>query len=369
MPGEKRDYYEVLGVARDATGEEIKRAFRKLAMEFHPDRNSAPDAADRFKQIGEAYEVLSDPEKRATFDRVGMGGNFGGGVGFEGFEFGGFGDIFDAFFGGRRQRRGPVRGRDLRVPLDLSFVDAAFGAEKEIRVARLENCSTCGGNGAEPGTGRVTCPLCQGAGEIRRAQRSVFGQFVNVSICERCEGDGQIIEVACHHCAGQGREQRNRRLKVKVPAGVDDGSQMRLTSEGDAGLHGGPAGNLYVELRVQPHEIFARDGDDLVLQLPLNVAQAALGTDLDVPTLDGDAAPLTVPAGTQHGEVFRLKRLGIPHLRGKGRGDLRVEVRVAVPHKISARQRELFEELAASLAEADGDDRGLFSRLRDAFTA
>jgi len=367
----KRDYYEILGVPRGASAEEVKSAFRKLAMQYHPDRNPAPDSAERFKEIGAAYEVLSHPEKRAQYDRFGASADFGPSVGVEGFDFGGFGDIFDAFFGGRRARRSPMRGADLRVALDLEFTEAAFGVEKEIHVGRLEHCGLCGGSGAEPGTERITCSQCRGAGEIRRAQRSVFGQFVHVAVCDRCEGEGTVIASPCRTCGGAGREQRNRRLKVRVPASVESGSQLRLSGEGEAGLHSGPSGNLYVELRVKPHEIFRRDGDDLVLDLPLNIAQAALGAQVKIPTLEGEPVPLTVPPGTQHGKSFRIAGRGIPHLRGRGKGDLVVQASVVVPAKISAEQRALLEQLRDSLGVdgRDGQDAGFLSRLKDAFSA
>ena len=367
MATSKRDFYEVLGIDRSATAEEIKSGFRKLAMEYHPDRNQAADAADRFKEIGEAYEILSDPEKRARYDRYGPTADFGPSRGFEGFDFGGFGDIFDAFFGGRRTQQGAVRGEDLRTRQSLSFEEAVFGVEKEIRVGRLEQCSVCGGLGAAPGSEPETCPQCQGSGELRRVQRSVFGQFVNVSACE---GEGRVITNPCRTCGGVGREQRNRRLQVKVPAGVDDGSQMRLSGEGDAGMHGGPAGNLYVELRIKPHEWLERDGNDLRMRLPLTVAQAALGTLVTIPTLDGEDEEIEVPAGSQGGAVFRIKRRGVPHLRGRGRGDLLVQADVRVPTKLTDEQREMFEKLDAVLDDATDDNgRGFFSRIKDAFTA
>ncbi len=370
-PASERDYYETLRVDRSASIEEIKSAFRKQAMQFHPDRNPEADAAERFKEIGRAYEVLSDPERRARYDQFGRDAEMAGAAGFEGFDFGGFGDIFDAFFGGRRSRRGPTRGADLRLTLELSFAEAIFGKEKEIRVSRLERCSVCAGAGAEPGTQRTTCSQCGGSGEIRRVQRSVFGQFVNVSVCDRCLGEGAVISQACKNCGGVGREQRNRRLTVKVPAGVDDRSQMRLSGEGDAGIGGGPAGNLYVQLQVKPHRHFEREGEDLVLELPLTVAQAALGTHVEVPTLDGEPESLEVPPGSQHGAVFRIRRRGVPHLRGRGRGDLLVRAAVRVPSKLTDEQRALFEQLDEALGDAGSEDGrgGIFSRLKDAFSA
>ena len=367
---QKRDFYEVLGVDHSASGEDIKGAFRKLAMQFHPDRNNAADAADRFKEIGEAYEILSDPEKRERYDRYGPTADFGPSRGFEGFDFGGFGDIFDAFFGGRRSARGPTRGEDLRVRQELKFEEAVFGVEKEIRISRLEDCTVCGGTGSEPGSQPEACPQCEGSGEVRRVQRSVFGQFVNVSPCDRCGGEGAIITNPCGNCGGLGRERRNRRLQVKVPAGVDNASQMRLSAEGDAGQRGGPPGNLYVELRVKAHPVFEREGDDLRLTLPITVAQAALGTEAQIPTLDEEDEELAIPAGTQAGSVFRIRKRGVPHLRGRNRGDLIVGVDVQVPTKLSAEQRALFEQLDEILDEpAIGNGRGFFSRIKDAFSA
>lgn len=363
----KRDLYEILGVPRDCSREQLKSAFRKLAMEYHPDRNPDPSATERFKEIGGAYEVLSDPEKRGKYDRFGSA-EFS--ADFEGFDFGGFGDIFDAFFGGRRSA-GPARGVDLRVQLDLDFSEAVFGAEKELPISRQEGCAACRGDGAEPGTERIVCPQCAGSGEIRRAQRSVFGQFVNVATCDRCEGLGSVAAQPCQACGGVGREQRNRRLKVKVPAGIDDGSQLRLAGEGEAGSRGGPAGNLYVDLHVRPHALFIREGDDLVLDLPLNLAQAAIGAEIEVPTLEGDQVPLHVHPGTQHGQTFRLRGHGVPHLRGRARGDLVVRAELHVPTKLTEEQRALFAQLDETLGSPtkDGHESGFFSRLRDAFSA
>ncbi len=368
------DFYEILGLLRDASQDDIRRSFRKLAMEHHPDRVTEPAEKEvseaKFKRIAAAYEVLSDPEKRAKYDQYGSAGAFAQGAGFEGFDFGGFGDIFDAFFGGRRAA-GPIRGGDLRIQIELDFEEAIFGCEEEIRASRLEHCTICGGSGGEPGTQRVVCEPCGGSGEVRRTQSSVFGRFVNVAPCEPCDGEGTVIEHPCTACGGIGREQRNRRLKVKIPAGVTDGAQMRLSGEGDAGLRGGPAGNLYVDIGVKPHEMFLRDGNDLILPLHLNVAQAALGDEVDIPGIDGHDQPLNVPAGTQHGHEFRLRGQGVPHLRGRGRGDLRVHVVVETPTKLTGRQRELFEQLAEELdipTHGAGDDNGVFSRIRGAFT-
>ncbi|HEY8491139.1 MAG TPA: molecular chaperone DnaJ [Dehalococcoidia bacterium] len=370
-----RDYYEVLGVARDASQEEIKRAYRRLAMQYHPDRNKEPGAEERFKEINEAYEVLSDPERRAAYDRWGHNGPRGFSQGFEGFDFGGFGDIFDAFFGGStRRRRGPQRGADLRGTLDLSFDEAVFGCEKEVEVTRTEACTICGGSGSEPGSQPVRCPACNGTGEIRRVQTSIFGQFVNVATCDRCHGEGRVVSQPCRQCRGSGRERRTRKLVVKVPAGVDAGSQIRLSGEGDAGLYGGSPGNLYLQINVRPHPLFRREEDDLVLDLPVNVAQAALGDEIEVPTLEpggrNGTAQVKLPPGTQSGREFVVREKGVPHLRGAGRGDLRVRVRVLTPVNLTADQRELLRRLGESLGPSNmpgsQDGKGFFDRLRQA---
>ncbi|MPZ23547.1 MAG: molecular chaperone DnaJ, partial [Dehalococcoidia bacterium] len=285
MQQTQKDLYEVLGIDRGASPDEIKKAFRRLAMEFHPDRNKDPAAETRFKEINFAYEVLSDPDKRQNYDRFGMVN----GQGFDQFSgFGGLGDIFDSFFGGTftQQRRGPQRGADLRYALTVDFEEAVFGCEKEIEITRSERCPECRGHGAAPGTDPLRCDRCNGSGQVRRVQQSVFGQFVNIATCDRCQGEGRVIATPCRICSGSGRERRTRTLVVKIPAGVDDGSQLRLTGEGEAGARGGSAGNLYVSLRVREHEVFLREGDDVLQVIDVNVAQAALGATLDVPTLD-----------------------------------------------------------------------------------
>jgi len=354
MPS-KRDYYEVLSVGRNATDEEIKKAFRKLAFKYHPDRNHEDGAEEKFKEVNEAYEVLSDPDKRSAYDRFGHGGAEGlFGRGFEGFEFGGFGDIFEAFFGGTATaaRQAPQRGADLRYGFTITFEEAAFGCEKEINISRTENCSLCQGTGCKPGAQPSRCPNCNGTGQIRRTQQSIFGRFTTTTICSRCQGEGRIITEPCPQCRGTGREKRQRSILVKIPAGVDDGSQIRLRGEGEAGTRGGPSGNLYVTLSVKQHKFFTRDGDDILYELPINFAQAALGTELEVPTLDGKAK-LKVPAGSQTGEVFRLKNKGIPHLHRSGRGDQLVTLFVVTPDSLTKKQRQLLEELASSLGSAN----------------
>ena len=350
----KRDYYEVLGVSRDATDEEIKRAFRKLAFKYHPDRNREDRSAEKFKEVNEAYEVLSDANKRAAYDRFGHDGAAGlFGQGFEGFDFGGFGgfgDIFEAFFGGTstKTRRAPQRGNDLRYKVVISFEEAALGCEKEIDVTRTEICSTCHGTGSKPGSQPSRCPGCDGTGQIRRVQRSLFGQFINTAVCSRCHGDGRIITDPCRECKGTGFQKQRRRVSVRVPAGVDDGTAIRLSGEGDAGTRGGSAGNLYVVLSVAKHEFFTREGDYVIYELPVNFAQAALGTEVEVPTLYGNGK-LKIPPGSQTGKVFRLKDKGIPHLHGSGRGDQLVKLLVVTPESLTREQRQLFEELAKSL--------------------
>ena len=371
MATQQTDYYETLGVARTATAEDIKRAFRRLAMQYHPDRNKDAGAEAKFKEVNEAYEILSDPDKRAAYDRFGHAGVRGAGEQpFEGFTgFGGFGDIFDAFFGGAttRGRRSAQRGRDMQDSATISFEEAVFGTAREIEVTRLENCAICGGQGSEPGSQPERCPACNGAGEVRRVQQSIFGQFVNVATCERCHGEGRVITKPCTACHGAGRERKQRKLRVKIPAGVDNGSQMRLSGEGEAGANGGSPGNFYLTINVQPHAVFKRDDDDILYDLPVNVAQATLGAEVEVPTLEGKTA-LKIPSGTQSGRIIQLKDRGVPHLRGGGRGDQLVRVRVVTPNNLTKQQRKLFEQLASSLgtAELPHEDKGIFDRIKDA---
>jgi molecular chaperone DnaJ len=377
MAAAQRDYYEVLGVAKTATADELKKAYRKLAMQFHPDRNPSEDAAEKFKEINRAYEVLSDAEARGRYDRFGHAGVDGagaGGQGFEGFSgFEGFGDIFDAFFGGAarggggRRRRGPARGADLRYNMRLTFEEAVFGADKEIEFSRAERCEGCAGKGTEAGTDLVECPDCKGAGEIRRAQQSIFGQFVNVTACARCQGEGRVVQTPCSTCKGAGREKKTRHISVKVPAGVDDGAQIRLSGEGDAGSRGGEYGNLYVAIGVAAHARFERVEDHILLELPLNIAQAALGARVTVPTLDGDME-MEVPAGTQSGDDFVLRAKGVPHLRGGGRGDMIIRTTVVIPEALTDGQRELLQQLADTMGTPvlPKKDKGFFERIRDA---
>jgi len=369
----KRDYYEVLGVPRNASTEEIKKAFRRLAMQYHPDRNREASAEAKFKEIGEAYEVLSDPEKRVAYDRFGHAGlqGFDFGRPFEGFDFGGFGDIFDAFFGGASsatRSRQAQRGADRRIDIEIDFEEAAYGCEREIEVERVEHCGRCGGSGNEPGAQPARCSSCDGTGQVRRVSRSFFGQFINIATCAQCRGEGRIITAPCKECHGPGRQRKRRSLLVNVPAGISDDSRMRLSEEGDAGLNGGSPGHLYVNIHVRPHPLFQRDGDDLIYDLQMNPAQAALGFEARIPTLDGDPAVLKVSVATQHGRVFVLKGKGIPRLHASGRGDLLVRTSIVIPTELTDEQRQLLRRLAESFGTpASGDgDKGILGRIKDA---
>jgi len=382
MASRKRDYYEVLGVAKGAGADDIKKAYRKLARQFHPDVNKAPDAEAKFKELSEAYEVLSDDDKRAAYDRYGhaaVDGSAPGGTGgftgdFTG--FGGLGDIFEEFFGfgGQRgsastSRRTPRRGADLRFDMTITFDEAAFGLEREIDVARYETCPRCTGKGAEPGTTPNKCSTCNGTGEVRRVQQSILGSFVNVTTCPTCRGEGETISMPCSQCRGNKKIRVSRRLNVKVPPGVDTGTQIRLANEGELGEFGGPPGNLYVVLNVTPHKFFRRREDDVVMEVQINVAQAALGDEIVVPTLDGDEK-ISIPGGTQTGRVITIKGKGIPHLRRQGRGDQLVVVQVAVPTNLTADQRKLFGELAKTLGKEviPQSEKGFIDKLKDLFT-
>lgn len=378
----KRDYYEVLGVSKDASAEEIKKAYRKLARQYHPDVNqNDKDAEEKFKEVKDAFDVLSDPNRREQYDRFGHtaddsgfgAGGFGGGFG--GFGqggasgFGGFEDIFDTFFGGGgrgRRPNGPQRGADLRYDMEVSLEEAATGLETAINIPRTEKCGNCDGSGAKPGTQPEKCTYCQGTGQQQVVRNTVFGRFVSVKPCEACHGEGTFIKERCVECHGSGRIQRERKIDLKVPPGVDTGSRLRVSGEGEAGSRGGPPGDLYVIIHVRKHAVFSRDGDDIVVEVPISFAQAALGTELEVPTLDGKAR-IKVPEGTQPGTFFRLRGKGIPHLRGYGRGDQHVKVNVAIPKKISGKQKDLLREYA-KLAGEDvlQPDKGIIDKMKDA---
>jgi molecular chaperone DnaJ len=352
MP-DHRDYYKILGVPRNASDEEIKKAFRKLAFKYHPDHNHEPDAEGKFKEINEAYEVLSNAEKRASYDRFGRVATADV-FGFEDMGFGGLGDIFDAFFGTtttRAQHRSPQKGGDLRTNLTLSFEEAVFGASKEIEISRIENCSICHGVGSQPGTNPEKCPNCNGNGEVRRIQQSLFGRFVHAAACPHCKGEGTVINNPCRQCKGSGKERVKRKLTVTIPAGIDDNYQMRLSHEGDAGKYGGHPGDVFINFSVKPHKFFVRKEYDIFYELPVNFAQAALGDNIEVPALDGKVS-LKIPAGTQHGNTFRIKGKGVPHLHGRGKGDELVVVRVITPQSMDDDQRRIFEKLAKILPAA-----------------
>ncbi len=364
----QRDYYDVLGVPRGAADEEIKRSFRKLAQQWHPDVNTSAEADTRFKEINEAYQVLSDPQRRQAYDMFGHAGANGGGFdpfgsaggagGAGGFQ--GFGDIFDAFFGGAaggagRRPRVPT-GADLRYDIELTFAESINGVEKEIEFTALGRCETCNGDGAEPGTSPTTCTKCQGTGEIRNVRSTMLGQIVNVTMCDRCRGTGRIVETPCHTCHGDGRVERKRVLRVAIPAGIDEGHQIRLAGEGEAAPRGGVPGNMYVVAHVQSHPQLRRRDAELYFELPVSITQAALGARLAVPTADGEEE-IEIKPGTQAGSEIRLRGRGVPHLRRSGsRGDLHVLVDVRVPTRLSARQRELLEELSAEMGETDDVD-------------
>ncbi len=365
----KRDYYEVLGVHRSCTEDELKAAYRRLAKQYHPDVSRDPGAEDRFKEVNEAYEVLCDGEKRAAYDRFGHAAFDGSMAGMGGFSGFGVEDIFESFFGGvRGAQRGPQRGADLRYDLVITFEEAVFGCEKEIDVTRWESCPTCSGSGAAPGTSPSRCPVCHGSGEVRRVQQTIFGRFVNVMPCERCGGKGTVIGAPCKNCGGEGKARASRRLQVKVPAGVDDGTQMRLAGEGEMGALGGPAGNLFVVLQVRRHKFFRRDHTEIVLDWNVNVAQAALGDEIEVPTVDGPTK-VTIPAGTQHGDTVILKGKGVPHLQSTRRGDQVIHVAVSVPSHLTDEQRNLFQELARTLGKdvSPQEEKGFFDKVKDAF--
>ncbi len=376
MTTSKRDYYDVLGISRNASEEEVKKAFRKLALEFHPDRNRSDGAEARFKEVNEAYQVLSDSRKRAQYDRHGhsaVGGN--GGRGFEGADFpGGFGDIFEAFFssgfGGqtRTAPNAPRRGGDLQQTLSITFEEAVFGAEKDLEIERIDVCSRCRGSRSEPDSLVTPCENCRATGQVRRSQQGFFGQYVSVSTCNVCSGEGTIISAPCSQCRGSGRQRRRRKLAVTIPPGIDRGTQIRLNREGEAGVNGGSPGDLYVVLDIEDHELFDRRGVDVLLDVKISVPQAALGAKLDVPTLDGDAA-LTVPPGTQPGDTFTIRNKGAHYLRSSRRGDQIVTVRVEIPTSLNEHQRRLFAALAESMGERDvgGGGKGVFEKLKELF--
>ncbi|MBN2057583.1 MAG: molecular chaperone DnaJ [Candidatus Saganbacteria bacterium] len=354
MPKGKRDYYETLGVNKSASADQIKRAYRKLARQYHPDVNKDAGAEDKFKEINEAYQVLSDPNKRSQYDYYGSAGGPSG-AGFEGFDFGGggfrgfenfgeFGDIFDMFFGGSRGRQaGPQRGADLRYDLRISLQDAAKGIEKEILLVHFVGCETCGGSGAKPGTKPKRCETCNGTGQVKQSQRTILGSFTRVMPCSACRGSGQIIENPCPACQGEGRQKKKHTIKAKIPAGIDSGFRVRVAGAGDAGGIGAPPGDLYIFIQVDPHPFFNREGEHIYFRTKISFIQAVLGDEIQVPTLDG-ATTLKIPAGTQPNTKFRLKGKGMPHLGSRDRGNLFVLVEVEIPTKLSKKQADLLKQ-------------------------
>jgi len=377
----KKDFYEVLGLQKGASDEEIKIALRKLAIKYHPDKNQGhKEAEEKFKEINEAYQVLSDPEKKARYDQYGdadaVGGNYGG-YGAEGFDFsdfGGFGDIFDSFFGGgggggRRKKGGPARGADLEYTVTLTFEEAVAGVEKEISITRNETCETCGGTGAKAGTQPKTCDKCGGTGQINVQRNTPLGSFMSVSTCDKCGGKGTIITDPCPECKGTGKIRKNRKITINIPAGVDTGNVIPMRGQGEDGTGGGPAGDLYVNIRVTPHKVFKRKGYDIFIDSHISFSKAALGIELKVPTIDGDVK-YSVPPGTQPGTVFRLKGKGVPKVNGHGRGDQYVNIVVDIPKSVSAKQKDallMYMEASGEISEEDGSKKSFIDKLKDSF--
>lgn len=372
----ERDYYEVLGVPKGAPEEEVRKAFRKKAFEYHPDRNKSPGAEGKFKEVNAAYQILIDPEKRARYDRyghAGVGAQAGFAKDFEGFDiFGGLGDIFDSFFGDSspQGRNIPQRGGDLLQRVILSYEEAYAGSEKEVEVNRSERCRRCKSSGSEPGSNPIQCSGCRGHGQVRRAQRGLFGQFVQVATCPTCQGSGSLVKNPCVACRGKGTERRKARIAVKIPAGIDDGMQVRLTGEGEVGVNGGRPGNLFVTISLEAHPFFRREGTNLIVELPLNFSQAAMGTEIEIPTMNSPQS-LKIPAGTQPGAVFRIRGKGMPDVRNQRKGDILVEINLKVPTSLDSKQRQALQELAETMNWNDSLDdqgKGLFGKFRDTFS-
>lgn len=369
----KRDYYEVLGVSKTATADEIKKAYRRLSKKYHPDINKEADADEKFKEVKEAYEVLSDDQARSHYDQFGHtdpnqgfgGADFGGG-------FGGFEDIFNTFFGGgtsrRRDPNAPRQGADLQFSMRISFEEAVFGKETDIEIPREETCDTCNGSGAKPGTKPETCTHCSGTGQQNVEQNTPFGRIVNRRVCQNCSGTGQQIKDKCQTCRGAGKVKKRRKIHVKVPAGIDDGQQLRVAGQGEPGVNGGPAGDLYIVFQVKDHDFFERDGDDIYCEMPITFVQAALGDEVEVPTLHGKIK-LKVPSGTQTGTKFRLKGKGVPNVRGYGVGDQHIIVRIITPTKLTEKQKHLLQEFAEISGQVPqgGHEESFFSKVKKAF--
>ncbi|HJV44605.1 MAG TPA: molecular chaperone DnaJ [Bacillota bacterium] len=370
----KRDYYEVLGLGRDASADDIKKAYRKLARQYHPDVNKAADAEEKFKEVKEAYDILSDPQKKPLYDQYGHAGTDPNQGGFGGFgggqDFGGFGDIFDMFFGGgggRRNPNAPRQGADLQYTLNLEFKEAVFGKEMDIELPKEMECDKCHGSGAEPGSKVETCQVCHGSGQQDQIANTPFGRVVNRRTCSACGGKGKMISVKCSDCRGSGKVKKRRKIHLNIPAGVDDGAQLRVNGEGEVGANGGPPGDLYVVLRVKSHEFFEREGNDIYCRMPISFSQAALGDEIEVPTLDGKVM-LKIPAGTQTDTFFRIRGKGVPFLRRSGQGDQHVKVVVVTPTKLSDKQRELLRELGElSGNKPHEEESSFFEKVKRAF--
>lgn len=369
----KRDYYEVLGLGKDASADDIKKSYRKLARQYHPDVNKEADAESKFKEVKEAYDVLSDDGKRSTYDRFGHvdpNQGMGGGGGAQ--DFGGFGDIFDMFFGGgggRRDPNAPQRGNDLQYTMTVEFKEAVFGKETEITIPRTETCDTCHGNGAKPGTKPESCSVCKGSGQQEVVQNTPFGRMVNRRACNNCSGTGRVIKDKCGTCHGAGKVKRQRKINIRIPAGVDDGAQIRMSGEGEGGLRGGPAGDLYIVIRVKSHEFFEREGDDIYCEVPLTFVQATLGDEIEIPTLT-EKVKLKVPAGTQTGTYFRLKGKGVPKLRGYGQGDQHVKVTIVTPTNLTDEQKDLLRQFGGLSSDTSNEQEhheSIFERMKKAF--
>ena len=374
-----KDYYELLGIDKSASEEDIKKAFRKQAIKYHPDKNPGDKAAeDKFKEMNEAYQVLSDQEKKSQYDQFGTSdfNSQGGSGGFDASNFSGFSDIFGDIFGdifsggnGRRQKNGPQRGSDLEYNLELGFDEAAFGIKRDLDIFRNEQCDTCSGTGAKPGTSQKTCDRCHGNGQIKIQKNTPFGSFVNVATCDKCHGEGRVIETPCQTCSGKGKIRKKKIISINIPAGVDNGNTIPLRGEGESGVKGGPSGDLYVNIRMKPHKIFKRQGFDIICELPLTVTRASLGGEIVVPTLEGDIKE-KITEGTQTGTVIKIKGKGIPKLRGGGRGDLYAKLNVEIPKKLTETQRELLKKLAEEFGEEVVSDskKSFINKVKDALS-
>ncbi len=376
MAQEKRDYYEVLGVSKGASEDEIKRAYKKLARKYHPDMNPGDkEAEEKFKEVNEANEVLSDPDKKARYDQFGFAGvdpNYGagGGYGAGGFDFGDLGDIFGSFFGGgfgdggQRRRNGPQRGESIRMSVSVDFTEAAFGCEKEVTVERSEQCPTCKGNGCAPGTTPEVCPDCHGSGAVTQSQRTPFGVMQTQAVCGKCRGTGKIIHQPCPDCHGSGRARKRKTVKVNIPAGIDNGQTISLRGQGHAGKNGGPNGDLLITVMVKPHDIFRREGTSVFCEAPITFTQAVLGAEMEIPTIDGKVK-YTIPEGTQTGTVFRLRGKGIPVLNGHGRGDQYVTVTIETPRGLNREQKEALKKFSETLGEGNYEkQRSFFKKFK-----